>query len=98
MIKMVNLTCRHCGMSLDVDAGNLQAYCPNCGNALLITVKQLMDILDEKKEIKQKSIKYVKDVTLVETKRKKNRIDILPVALIFLIVSAIVLFIWKSGL
>lgn len=95
MIRMVNLACRKCGMSLDIDAANLQTYCPNCGEELLITVKQVMDILDEKKEIKQKNVKYVKDVTLVKKKSKK-KLDILPV-LLFLGMAVMMLFIWKAS-
>lgn len=94
-VRLVNLACRKCGMSLDLDAANLQAFCPNCGDELLITVKQVMDILDERKEIRQKSVKYIKDVNLAEPKPKK-RIDILPVVM-FITIVLLVLFVWKMS-
>lgn len=70
MIRMVNLTCPKCGMSLDCDAANMQTHCPNCSGKLLITVSQVMDILDEKKEIKRKGVVYEKDVTIRQTEKK----------------------------
>lgn len=95
MVRMVNLSCRKCGISLDLDSANLQAYCPVCGEELLMTVKQVMDILDDKKEIRQKSVRYVKDVTLTEKKPKK-KLDILPV-LLFVCMVIMMLLIWKTS-
>ena len=70
MIRMVNVNCIRCGTSIDIDASNLQAFCPNCGEKLVITVSQVMDILDEKKEIKRKGIVYEKDVNVRKTEKK----------------------------
>ena len=97
-VRMVNLSCRKCGMSLDCDASHMQAFCPNCGGRLFITVSQVMDILDEKKIIRQKSVKYMTDVSLRKMEEPKKRFDILPVILIVFLVIGFSLFIWKSGL
>lgn len=94
-VRLVNLACRKCGMSIDMDANFLQSYCPNCGDELLITVRQVMDILDERKEIRQKNVKYIKDVNLAKKKPKK-KIDILPVVM-FATVLLLVLFVWKMS-
>ena len=92
MTRLVNLSCRKCGMSLDTDVSIIQSFCPNCGGELFITVKQMMDILDDRKEIKSKNVKYIKDVKL--EKRTKKKIDILPF-LMFFALAAMVFLIWK---
>lgn len=75
MIRMVNLTCLKCGMSLDVGAAHVQRYCPLCGGKLFISVNQMIDILDEKQEIKESLVKYEKRIKLIKfdnPKRKRN--------------------------
>ena len=78
MIRMVNLMCPKCGMSLDCDASHMQSHCPNCGTKLFISVLQVMDILNEKKEAKRKGIVYVNNATVMKQKtavipKKKNK-------------------------
>ena len=92
-IRMVNLTCLKCGMSLDCDVSSLQSFCPECGAPLLVTVTQLMDILDEKKELKRKDIKYEKDVTVRppdEKKKKKVHWDHIAVILALILFAAVI--------
>lgn len=75
-MRMVNLSCRKCGMSLDVSADDIASHCPNCGTVLSITVPQMIDILNDKKEIKRKGLKYSTQVTgtkiRAEKKKKRN--------------------------
>ena len=52
-------------MSLDCDASHMQTFCPNCGNKLFISVSQVNDILNERKEIRQSKVKYTKDVVVL---------------------------------
>lgn len=72
MIRMVNLSCRRCGMSLDEDVNNLDQYCPNCGGKLFITVSNAMDIWNDKKELKRKDVKYSTQIHAVKDKKSKE--------------------------
>lgn len=72
MIRMANLTCRQCGMSLDEDVNSLDRYCPNCGAKLFITVSQAIDIWDDKKELKRKDVKYSTQIHAVKDKKSKE--------------------------
>ena len=71
-MKMVNLWCPKCSTSLDLDANHIECYCPNCGGKLFITVEKAMDIWDEKKELKTKGSRYVKEVNGVKTKPRNE--------------------------
>ena len=73
MIRMANLTCRQCGMSLDEDVNNLDRYCPNCGAKLFITVGQVIDILDDRKELKRKDVKYSTQIHKVSDEKKSQK-------------------------
>ena len=100
MIRMVNLTCLKCGMSLDISADNLCSHCPNCGGALMITVRQVMDILNDKKEIMQKGVKYATKLSDVQIREKekarKRNIDIVRI-LIAVSMALVVFFLrWKK--
>lgn len=100
MIRMVNLTCLKCGMSLDISADHLCSYCPHCGSALMITVRQVMDILNDKKEIRQKSVKYATQMSDVQLRKKektrKKKIDIVRVLIAVSIALAIFFLRWKK--
>lgn len=86
MIRIVNLICKECGMSLDVDAKHLQTRCPNCGASLLMTVSRVIDILDEKKEIREKGVAYTKDLRVIQGKTKKKFPRLLRFALLLFII------------
>lgn len=98
-MRMVNLSCPKCGMSLDISADDLCSYCPNCGGALTITVRQMMDILNDKKEIMQKGVKYatrLSDVSIVE-REQQVKFDIMTFAITFLITLLIFFLTWKMS-
>lgn len=40
---------------LDLDLDNLIAYCPYCGNKILIDVEQLVELLTEREKTKQQA-------------------------------------------
>lgn len=93
-VRMVNLSCRKCGMSLDCDASHMQAFCPNCGGRLFITVSQVMDILNGRKEMKESKVMYSKDLRLRETvnevekgERKIGFMSALLIAFAILLIS-----------
>ena len=93
MIKMVNLICRKCGMSLDVDAEHIQEFCPHCGEELLIRITTAMDIWNEKKVLKRKDLKYatqVSDVNIVKSKDKRK--VVINKTLLFVTIFMVVLF------
>ena len=65
--KIIHLNCQNCGAALDMDTDRLIAFCPYCGQKLLIDIDNLSEILLEKEKTKQKEI----DRDL-ETKRFKH--------------------------
>lgn len=52
-MKFIELTCRSCGASLEVDVDRLQAYCPYCGKKLLFDLDQMEAVLSEKERTKR---------------------------------------------
>ena len=101
MIRMVNLSCPKCGMSLDISVEGLCSHCPNCGGPLMITVRQVMDILNDKKEIKQKGVKYatrLSDVNVVATEKEEPAgFDIRVFVITFLITLLVIFLTWKMS-
>lgn len=100
MIRMVNLSCPKCGMSLDISVEGLCSHCPNCGGPLMITVRQMMDILNEKKEIMQKGVKYatrLSDVNVVEKEEQPVKFDIRVFLITFLITLLAIFLTWKMS-
>lgn len=86
MIRMVNLTCPKCGMSLDLDVDAIESYCPNCGGKLFITVSQAIDVWNEKKMIKRKDIKYATKVSEVnDTKRDSKSFPFEIIGIVFVV-------------
>lgn len=78
-VRMVSLNCPNCGAGLDADIDNLQAFCPFCGNKLMIDVGQMDDILKEKEKTRQKGLKYQRDISAIkmigEYKKEKDERD-----------------------
>lgn len=60
-------------MSIDVDAENIQEFCPHCGEELLIRISTAMDIWNGKKELKRKDLKYATQISQVSVDKKLNR-------------------------
>lgn len=94
-IRMVNLTCPKCGMSLDISVEDLESYCPICGGKLFMSVPQVIDVLNQNKEIKRKDIKYATKVsdlkyTKKKIKNKTNFVDVL-MSVLFVIIIAVFL-------
>ena len=52
-MKFIELTCRNCGATLEVDVDRLQAYCPYCGKKLLFDLDQMETVLSEKERTKR---------------------------------------------
>lgn len=91
MIRMVNLSCRKCGMSLDEDVNRLDRFCPNCGGKLYISVSQAMDIFNDKKEIERKNVKYATQVYSIKEQKTEPKKQIKFIDVLFYIVSCIIL-------
>lgn len=90
MIRMVNLTCLKCGMSLDVNVETIECYCPNCGGKLYMSAPQVIDVLEQKREIKRKDVKYATALSDVQIVRRtgvhnKKNIDIWICRFIYLL-------------
>ena len=76
--KVLSTVCIHCGSTFDQTIDELQVYCPFCGAELMLNVSKVSDILEEKKEIKSKGIKYTKDLKVkvsdpIDIQKKKKR-------------------------
>ena len=56
-MKLVEMKCNNCNASLNIDLDNLQAFCPFCGQKLMIDFDQLASLLKEKEKTKQEAIK-----------------------------------------
>lgn len=98
MIRMVNLTCPKCGMSLDTDVDHIEEFCPNCGNGLLIPVSKAVDIWNEKKSLKRKDVKYIQSVETVKPvkiKKQEKTVDIWLVIIVFMIFVTFIVMIWR---
>lgn len=52
-MQLVKMKCNNCDAQLDVDLDNLQAYCPYCGQKLMLDFGQLAWALDEKEKTKR---------------------------------------------
>ena len=96
MIRMVNLSCRKCGMSIDFPVDHIDAYCPSCGGPLTITVKQMQDILSEKKNIRQKGVTYETGLDFAEDRKPKPESKWAALLLIFGALLALVLALLKT--
>ena len=94
MIRMANLMCRQCGMSIDEDVNGLDAYCPNCGGKLYISVSQAIDIWNEKKEFKRKDVKYSTQVSALKDRKSKEKktIDIWHICGLVTIAAVLLVF------
>lgn len=92
MIRMVNLTCPKCGMSLDISIDDLESYCPICGGKLFMSVPQVIDVLNQNKEIKRKDIKYATKVSDLKYTKKKNKTNFVGVLMSVLFVIIITVF------
>jgi DNA-directed RNA polymerase subunit RPC12/RpoP len=55
-MNIIKMKCSHCGANLELDLDNLMAYCPYCGEKLLIDVGQLKDVLVEREKTKQREV------------------------------------------
>lgn len=52
-MQLLNLNCNNCGAKLDIDLDNLQAFCPYCGQKLMMDFEQLAHVLSEKEKTKR---------------------------------------------
>lgn len=52
-MRLVQTTCNKCGAQLDIDLDHLQAFCPYCGDKLLIDFAKLDRVLTEKEKTKR---------------------------------------------
>ena len=60
--SFLKLSCTKCGADLTLDLDNIQAYCPYCGERILIDMPQLQKILSERERTKRFAIeKYYED-------------------------------------
>ena len=52
-MKLVELKCNNCAANLELDLDNLQAFCPYCGQKLLIDIDQLGVFLAERERTRR---------------------------------------------
>lgn len=73
------LECSNCNAMLDLDMDNLIAYCPYCGNKILIDVEQLGELLTEREKTRREEERTRQHSILLEKTRvereSKERIE-----------------------
>lgn len=52
-MRLVKLSCSNCNAQLNIDLDHLQAFCPYCGQKLMIDFDQLGRVLSEKEKTKR---------------------------------------------
>lgn len=52
-MKLINMQCNSCGAQLDIDLEHLQAFCPHCGQKLMMDFVLLGQVLSEKEKTKR---------------------------------------------
>lgn len=70
-MRLINLTCEKCGADLELDLDHITAYCPYCGNRLMIDVANIDKVLleREKRITAEKELEHYKDRTVFDEKR-----------------------------
>lgn len=53
-MQLIKLKCENCSSQLEIDLDNLKAFCPYCGQKLMISFEQMGDILKEKEISKRR--------------------------------------------
>lgn len=48
----LNLTCKRCNSSLDVDLEHIQVYCPFCGNELSVKAGEFKNLYEKYRKLK----------------------------------------------
>ena len=64
-MKLIKLNCNNCDAPLEVDLDKLQAYCPYCGQKLLLDFDHIDRVLDSREQTKraQEKTKRAEEVT-----------------------------------
>lgn len=73
---MLSLNCVQCGASLELDPERLLAYCPYCGNKLLIDVEQLGALLTEREKTKREEERTRQEKERTEQIRYRREIEV----------------------
>ncbi len=92
----IELKCNNCGANIELDLENLQAYCPYCGQKLMLEVSSLDQVLKEREKTKQAMVKVLqaKEKTkqkniereqLNDRDRNQNRTFIIGMVILFLL-------------
>ncbi|MBQ6343594.1 MAG: zinc ribbon domain-containing protein [Anaerolineaceae bacterium] len=98
--KLIHMKCQNCGANLDIDLDHLTAFCPYCGEKLMIDVEKLGDVLIEKEKTKQKEmefnnkIQYEEVVNEEKRKNKKNEFNDDVKRTIILMVGLLLIFLF----
>lgn len=73
-MRLIQMKCSNCGAPLDINLDHLQAYCPYCGQKLLIDIDKLNEIIAEKEKTKRTQMTVDRDVKIEEIKNKGEQI------------------------
>lgn len=57
-VNLIHMKCQNCGANLDIDIDNMMAFCPYCGEKLMIDAEQLCSVLIEREKTKQKEMEF----------------------------------------
>ena len=81
-VNLIHMKCQNCGANLDIDLDHMMAFCPYCGEKILIDIDQLSSVLVEKEKT-NRATKFVNGVEniadkIVEYKTKKEEIKNAP--------------------
>ncbi len=97
-MRMINLTCPHCGAELTVDAERQQAFCQYCGTKLLIdddrTININQRIIDEARlkeaEVRLKELEFAHERSVSYAKEKRSWRLLITLYIAALVISYLV--------
>lgn len=72
--QIVNLNCENCNAHLELDLDNMMAYCPYCGQKLLLNLDRIENILAERERTKRQQEETARTQMRYEyTERREKR-------------------------
>lgn len=87
-MRIYKMNCNSCGAPLDIDLDRLQAFCPYCGEKLLLELDQLDKIIKETETTKRAKMKEEHETQRLKMQYNETRNDWLRSILKPLIIGA----------
>ena len=82
---LLEMTCGKCGASISLDIDNLIAYCPYCGNKLMVDPIAFRDLLVEREKTKRLEMEFTHEKEMEDSasnrKTMKNKALLIAAAI-----------------